>query len=52
MGDLSSSFFVKKRDDWRFRIVLDFEIKEIQIRNCYNKECSGTLLAKGSLTYM
>ena len=49
MGDLSSSFLVKKRDDWWFRIVLDFETKEIQFRNCYNKECSGTLIGKGSL---
>ena len=48
MVDLSSSFLVKKRDDWWFRIVLDFETKEIQFRNCYNKECSGTLFAKGS----
>ena len=30
MGDLSSSFLVRKRDDWWFRIVLDFETKEIQ----------------------
>ena len=50
MGDLSSSFLVRKRDDWWFSIVLDFETKEILIKNCYNRNCSGTLIAKGSET--
>ena len=48
-GDLSASFLVKKRDDWWFRIVLDFETREIQIKNCYTRECQkGKLIAKGS----
>ena len=49
MGDLSSNFLVRKRNDWWLHIVLDFETKELQFRNCYNKECSGTLIGKGSL---
>jgi len=49
VGDLSAKFLVKKRDDWWFRIVLDFETREMLIRNCYTRVCKeGELIAKGS----
>ena len=48
MGDLSSSFLVRKRDDWWFRIVLDFETKELQIKSCPTRQCDKNLWAKGS----
>ena len=49
VGDLSAKFLVKKRDDWWFRVVLDFENREMHFRNCYTRECKkGELIGKGS----
>ena len=49
VGDLSAKFLVRKRDDWWFDIVLDFETREIQIKSCYTRQCEdGKLWAKGS----
>ena len=48
VGDKSASFLVRKRSDWWFRIVLDFEMREIQVKNCYNSDCSR-LVNSGSL---
>ena len=32
MGDYSSSLLVRKRGDWWFHIVLDFDIKEFNLK--------------------
>jgi hypothetical protein len=49
VGDLSASFLVRKKDNWWFGIVLDFETREIQIKSCESERCEdGKLWAKGS----
>lgn len=49
LGDLSAKFLVKKRSDWWFRVVLNFETKELHFKNCYTRECvEGKLVAMGS----
>ena len=49
VGDRSATFLVKKQDNWWFRIVLDFETREILIKSCENRLCEdGRLWAKGS----
>jgi hypothetical protein len=48
LGDLSSSFVVKKKDNWYFQVVLDFETKQLDFKSCYNRECSGRIIMKHS----
>ena len=49
VGDKSASFLVRKRSDWWFRIVLDFEMRENQVKVCYNSDCSGSIINSGSV---
>ena len=49
VGDLSAQFLVRKRSDWWFRVVLDFETKELQFKNCFTRKCEdGKLVGRGT----
>ena len=52
IGDLSANFVIKHNGLGNqmslmfFNVVVDFETKQLEWKNCYDRQCSGEIIAK------